>query len=211
MFFILRKIAQGQSLARVLMNLSFKKVVLSGVVVDVGGARHPDYFSYFNTSAVSSITPIDGSLAPIDFEKDPLPYSEACVDTVVLCNVLEHMFNYRFLLTEISRILRPKGMLVGFVPFMVNYHPDPHDYFRYTHEALHKLFSEAGFTDIHIEPIGGSALYVNFNNIMLSFPQYIRPILFLPYVVCNKVFVWFRPHIVNRYPLGYTFYAKKTS
>ncbi len=208
---IIKKIILGQSLARVLMNFSFKKFELFGHVVDVGGGRKPDYFSYFDTKKVSLITPVDGSIMPIDFEKDPLPFFDNSIDTVVLCNVLEHIFNYRFLLGEINRILKPSGVLIGFVPFMINYHPDPHDYFRYTSETLYKIFSEAGFDNIKIQTVGSSAFYVNYNNLMLSVPNFFRPILFIPYFFLNKLFLKLRPKIIDRYPLGYTFYAKKHS
>ncbi len=208
---IIKKIYSGQSLARVLMNLSFKDIKLSGFVIDVGGGRRPDYFQYFDTKDVTNIKPIDGSIMSIDFERDSLPEGNDSVDVVVLCNVLEHIFNYSFLLSEISRILKPNGTLVGFVPFMINYHPDPQDYFRYTREALLKIFSEAGLRDIKIDVVGGSAFYVNYNNIMLSFPFFVRPILFIPYYFANKIFLFFRPNISVRYPLGYTFYAKKSS
>ncbi len=206
---IIKKIYRGQSLARVLMNLSFKDFEVSGLVVDVGGGRRPDYFSYFNTKRVSKIVPLDGSIDSIDFEKDRLNYDDNSVDTVVLCNVLEHIFNHNFLVSEIYRILKNDSALVGFVPFMVNYHPDPNDYFRYTKDALFKIFSNSGFKDINIKTVGSSSFYVNYNNIMLSFPKFIRPALFLPYYVLDKVFCFFRPNISERYPLGYTFYARK--
>ena len=206
---IIRHMWRGQTLMRILMNQSFKSISLSGVVVDVGGARNPDYFSYFDMSKVASVEAIDGMISNIDFETDSLPKADAGVDTVVLCNVLEHIFNHLFLLKEIHRTLRDGGKLVGFVPFLINYHPDPHDYFRYTQEALVRLLTQAGFSDVHIVRVGGGPFYVHFNNVMLSVPWYVRPLLFIPYLLLDKLFLVLRPKAAVRYPLGYTFYATK--
>ena len=193
------------------MNLGFREYKLSGVVVDVGGGRSPDYFEYFDMTHVTSVTLIDGAISGINFEKDALPFADASVDTVVCANVLEHVYNYQFLVGEMKRILKPSGMLVGFVPFFIQYHPDPHDYFRYTKEALLRIFSDAGFVDIEIKEIGGGPFLANFNTIVLSLPRFIRVILFPFYALFDKMFLTLRPSATIRYPLGFIFSMRKSS
>jgi len=206
----LKNIARGQTLLRTLMNQGFKEIALSGVVVDVGGGRSPDYFDYFDTKAVEKITPIDASISRIDFEKDPLPPADASVDTVVCANVLEHVYNYRFLVGQMHRVLRSGGKLVGFVPFLIQYHPDPHDYFRYTNEALTRIFEEAKFTDITIRSIGGGPFSANFNNLVLSVPRVISVILYPFYALLDRLFLALRPRARARYPLGFIFEMRKS-
>jgi SAM-dependent methyltransferase len=193
------------------MNLSFRNIKLSGFVLDVGGARSPDYFDYFDTKDVTKIKPVDGSIMNLDFEKDELPEDDGTVDTVLLCNVLEHVYNHMFLMGEIYRVLKIEGRLVGFVPFLINYHPDPHDYFRYTGEAISKIMMTVGFVDVQIKEVGGGPFYVNYNNLVLSVPKIFRPFLFIPYFCLDKLFLVLRPEARKRYPLGYTFYARKSS
>ena len=205
MFFMLKKIYAGQSLLRILMNLGFKKYALSGAVVDVGGGREPDYFDYFAMSQTTSVTPVDSSLSGIDFEKDALPFAEGTADTVVCANVLEHVYNQRFLVGEMKRILKPDGMLIGFVPFLIQYHPDPHDYFRYTKEALLKIFSDAGFVHIEVKEVGGGPLLANFNNLILSVPRIVRVLLYPLYAGLDRLFLVLRPGARTRYPLGFIF------
>jgi len=209
MFTIAKKIAEGQTLLRILMNIGFKDLTISGKVVDVGGGRHPDYFDYFKKDYVSSIEAVDGSISKIDFEKDRLPFADETVDTVVCANVLEHVYNHDRLAREMSRILKKGGTLVGFVPFLINYHPDPHDYFRYTSEALARIFAEAGFEGIAIMRVGRWPFAANYNNLVLSLPIVIRLIL-LPFCyTADSLFLKLRPKAVERYPLGYIFSAKK--
>lgn len=206
---ILKGIKKGQSLTRILMNDGFKDFTLRGKVVDVGGGRNPDYFKYFKQEDVLSLKAIDGSIDGIDFEKDLLPYKTSEVDTVVLANVLEHVFNYEHLTKEIFRILSNDGQLIGFVPFMINYHPDPHDYFRYTKEALNKIMVKAGFKNVEVRVIGGSSIFCNFNNIMLSLPVFVRLIVFPFVYFFSNLYYKLRPSIMDRFPLGYIFYGIK--
>ena len=203
----LRHLYEGQTLVRILFNVELSKETISGRVIDVGGGRNPDYFSYMTVVSGTMIEPLDGSISGIDFEKDPLPYGAQSVDTVVLCNVLEHIYNYAFLLSEIHTALRPKGKIIGFVPFLVGYHADPHDYFRYTNEALEKMLTEAGFSGIQIRSVGKGPFAVNFNNLVLSIPRFVRPFMYLPFALFDKLFLFLRPSAQKRYPLGFIFTA----
>lgn len=190
-----------------MLNRAFTKETLRGRVVDVGGGRNPDYIEYFAKEEGVRIEPIDGQLSGINFEHDPLPVGTGEADTVILANVLEHMFNYQFLLGEIHRILRPGGQLIGFVPFWVGYHPDPHDYFRYTKEALQRILTDAGYSEVSIRPLRTSPVLSNLNSIILSLPKILRPVCYVGFLPFEKVFIKLRPESVHRQPLGFTFTA----
>ena len=202
-------IIKGHSLARAMMNNTFKLYEITGHVIDVGGGRSPDYYKYLKHNSVCSVEPIDASISGIDFEKDPLPQSDGIADVVICANVLEHIYNHSFLVSEIWRITKDGGKFIGFVPFLVNYHPDPHDYFRYTGEALKRIFESSGFRDIRIEIIGGGPFAVNFNNITLSLPILLRMCVFPVYAFMDWLFLIISPHSRTRYPLGYVFSMRK--
>lgn len=206
-FQTMQKLFAGQSLARITMNLALQKFTLVGRVLDVGGGHSPDYFTYFKKAPGSSIETVDGSMTGIDFESDSLPGGNESVDTVILCNVLEHIYNHQFLLKEVCRILTPGGQLIGFVPFWVGYHPDPNDYFRYTHEALMRMLADAGFVGIEITPLAVGPILANFNTVVLSFPRITRPFVYVWYAFWNSLFLRMRPGSGERNPLGYIFTA----
>jgi len=145
----------------------------------------------------------------IDLEKDKLPANDNSVDCILIFNVLEHIYNYDFLMSEAKRVLKKEGVLLGFVPFLVNYHPDPHDYFRYTNEALEKIFFRAGFEKIEIKRIGRGPFAVNYNNINPSLPTFLNLFIFPFYYFLDYIFIKIRPKIIKRYPLGYVFYLTK--
>lgn len=206
---MLSNIYRGQTPGRILMNIELSNYMLRGNVVDIGGGHRPDYFNYFQREPGAEVTVIDGSVQKIDFEKGRLPFEDGTIDTVILCNVLEHMYTYKHLLSEINRIMAPDAQLIGWVPFWCNYHPDPHDYFRYTHEALEKIFAESEFSNVEIKRVGRSPVYANLENIILSVPRIVRPILYVWYGFWDKVFLKLRPASAQRCPLGFLFVGHK--
>lgn len=206
---IANELYRGKSLARTVMNLALRSYVLQGRVVDVGGGRSPDYFSYLDTTEETSREVLDASITGINFETDQLPFRDGEVDTVLMCNVLEHIYNYQFLLKEIHRVIRPNGSLLGFVPFWVGYHPDPHDYFRYTKEALVRMFKDAGYDSWEVVPLGVTPIMANVNTLVLSLPRPLRPILYICCLLGEWLMQKMRPACVERYPLGYIFTARR--
>ena len=55
-------------------------------------------------------------------------------NNVLLFNVLEHLPEYRIALSQINRILKKKGKVIGSTPFIYQIHGAPKDYFRFTKE-----------------------------------------------------------------------------
>jgi len=79
-----------------------------------------------------------------------LPFHDACADTVVSFQVMEHLAEPGIFLSECYRILRSKGRLLITVPFMWHVHEAPYDYFRYTRYGLGYLLRKAGFMEIQV-------------------------------------------------------------
>lgn len=84
-----------------------------------------------------------------------MPVRSQAFDYVLMFNLLEHIFNYQNLVAETRRALKPSGQILCFVPYLKEVHADPHDYFRYTHSALEKIFQTGGFKKIQISSKGG--------------------------------------------------------
>ncbi|MBU0546264.1 hypothetical protein KKA13_03360 [Patescibacteria group bacterium] len=142
-------------------------------------------------------------------EEDLFPFPDSSFNQALIFNVFEHIYNYKFLTNEIFRVLGIGGQALGFVPFLVNVHPDPHDYFRYTEESLGKIFREAGFDQIDIKIIGRGPFAVHFNNIIFSIPKYLRPIFFIFYNFLDIIYIHLGHGVKERFPLGYFFNLQK--
>jgi len=87
----------------------------------------------------------------------PLPFRDACFRTVLLSDVLEHVYRPAPLLHEIGRVLEAGGKLIANTPFLYWIHEAPHDYYRYTEHALARLARDAGLRVLVLEPLGGPA------------------------------------------------------
>jgi SAM-dependent methyltransferase len=75
-----------------------------------------------------------------------LPLRAESFDALVLMNVLEHVYNTHALLAALTTLLKPGGVLIMAVPFMVKIHQAPVDFVRYTHYALQRLGEEYGLS-----------------------------------------------------------------
>lgn len=72
------------------------------------------------------------------------PLRDSVVDTIVTSQVLEHVFEPDLFIGEVSRVLRPGGVLLLTVPFVWDEHERPFDYARYTSIGLQHLLTKHG-------------------------------------------------------------------
>ncbi len=74
------------------------------------------------------------------------PFRASIFDAILLMNVLEHIYDTHGLLAALATLLKPGGILILAIPFMVKMHQVPIDFVRYTHFALPRLGQEHGMT-----------------------------------------------------------------
>jgi SAM-dependent methyltransferase len=132
------------------------QLTLHGKILDIGGSSKLGYLDLIGGKHTIDINNIDekyGYTLKFDLEF-PWPLANESYDDLLAINVLEHIFNYRHVLNESCRVLKPKGKIVIAVPFLMPIHPCPHDYWRFTEETLRKILKEAGFENIKVKSAG---------------------------------------------------------
>jgi SAM-dependent methyltransferase len=137
---------ERKSPMRIIHNFFFNGVKIKGLTLDLGAGKNQSYFNFLKKEDLSLINVdlYNHSDIKIDLEKD-LSLDSNKYDTIILFNTLEHIYNYKNLISEINRILKVKGKLEIFAPFLIGYHKDPNDVFRPTHNYLLKILKENGF------------------------------------------------------------------
>lgn len=209
-FFISREIFVGNSIIRAFLNYRLSNDTLSGKTIDIGGGKNPDYLSFMKRQNGTQLVSFDIKTgAMTDFEKDRLPAEDGAFDTVLFLNVMEHIFNYQHIASEVVRIVRPQGKLIGFVPFLMWYHPDHRDFFRYTGEALELILNQAGARQCLIEPIAHGPLIAALQMFGQLLPGFITALLFALIYPLDSVYLKLRPQAKGRYALGYYFIVKQ--
>lgn len=128
-------------------------------VLDVGGKKDAKRGEFRPPiSAVESweYLNIDESTNP-DYlgSAENIPAGDNAFDTVLLCEVVEHLKNPQIVLRDIRRVLRSSGTLILSVPFLLSIHGDPFDYQRWTGIKLREELEDAGFSRVEIYPMGG--------------------------------------------------------
>lgn len=115
-------------------------------VLDYGCALRP-YRGLFGSGVTYVGADLKGNaLADIVLKPDgSVPEPDHSFDLVLSTQVLEHVSDPAGYLLECFRVLRPGGSLVLTTHGLMYWHPDPHDFWRWTPEGLVKLVAEAGF------------------------------------------------------------------
>jgi SAM-dependent methyltransferase len=209
---ILKWILRKKTITRSLMNSGLRNYQnLSGRVVDLGGGGESSYkklisFSgtYINMDASEEAKPtVVGNLE----ERHPFP--DGYADTILLLNVLEHVYDYKHVVSEMKRCLKPGGKVIVFVPFLMPYHTFKtknffiDDYFRYTQSSLSRIFTECGFLNVHLKPVGGLFIVIaNFACYVLKYRIFQVPFVFFC-ILAETVFKKIKPDSAKKYPIGY--------
>ncbi|HJO92476.1 MAG TPA: class I SAM-dependent methyltransferase [Victivallales bacterium] len=107
---------------------------------------------------------------------EKLPFDECSFDVVIMDAVLEHIPNVSKAFEEVSRVLKPNGIFIGYVAFMESYHE-----ISYSHLSFKALEYYADKYNMKLNKIsGGSAFGIDYHLAVLLYPsptKYLRRIV----------------------------------
>lgn len=184
----------------------------SGLNVGAGKTRlHPK---------MKNLDVFEGENIDIVSSAEDIPVSDNTFDVIVTQETLEHVQDPFKAMSELYRILKPKGTLYCQLPFIIGYHPGPHDYWRFTKEGVEEIAKREGFTIIErgISVNGGSGYYrisVEFFSVLVSciLPFIYKPakaffsLLLYPFKLFDFIFKFSKQK--DRIPGGYFIIAEK--
>lgn len=128
----------------------------AGILIDVGCGNSPygELLPGWRRVGVN----IDAGDANPDVVGDglQLPFRDACADAVLCTQVVEHVRDPFLLFRELSRVLKPGGVLILSGPMYWPLHEEPHDYWRFTEHGLRQLARQAGLETQSILREGGA-------------------------------------------------------
>lgn len=205
---------RGKSLARTLMNYCLSDFELTGNIIELGsGSVRASYYRFIKFREPYNLTHVDyyktgPNYIKMDLEK-PFPVEHDSFDWVMCFNTLEHIYNFENVVKESYRILKKGGLFIGSAPFLYPFHPDPHDYLRYSHEALLKMFEKENYICRRMLYCGLGPFSTSIAHWATFLPIITRPWPILPGIFLDAVFHKFSKSSIMRYPLGYVFAFEK--
>jgi len=125
---------------------------ITGKILDVGCGTKP-YQKLFSSSEyigleIDSDENRKNKNADYFYDGEKFPFPDHEFDSVIINEVLEHIFNPDTFLTEVYRVLKNQGKLLITVPFVWDEHEQPYDYARYSSFGLKYLVEKHGFVTI---------------------------------------------------------------
>lgn len=218
LFSLCAEAVQGKSVSRTLTNLFWNGLPeIAGSVLDIGGGgprgSHYRFLPIVKDAVIQTVDVVrrPGTDFVLDISTERVPLPDGSQDYVFLFNLLEHVNAPAAVLAEAHRLLRAGGKLLGTVPFLINVHPDPHDYARFSGEALRELFAQSGYAIEALEPIGRGPFLAAYEQLdmLLWSPAHLA---FVPLVWgLDALLALMKPSIDfrARFPLAYNFVVRK--
>ena len=80
-----------------------------------------------------------------------VPFEANTFQLVLSQETMEHVSDPFRAVREMGRVLKTDGVLYLQVPFVLGYHPDPEDYWRFTHSGVRRLIEQAGLRCERVE------------------------------------------------------------
>jgi SAM-dependent methyltransferase len=130
-------------------------------LLDVGCGIKP--YAPFFAGAVSEYVGVDiaNPAAELEGTVEEIPVADASFDVVLCSQTLEHASDPARAVRELRRVVAPGGRVLASTHGVQVYHPDPDDYWRWTHAGLERLFRENGtWSAVTVKPGAGTAATV---------------------------------------------------
>jgi SAM-dependent methyltransferase len=96
-----------------------------------------------------------------------LPFMAEAFGLVLSQETVEHVADPFLAVREMGRVLKRGGTLYLQVPFIIGYHPDPDDYWRFTHAGLRELIEQAALECEKVQP--ALAAGTGFHRVLVEF------------------------------------------
>jgi SAM-dependent methyltransferase len=192
-----------------------KSLYLTGNVLDLGGSRKSGYHELIKGDAKYTVVNY-GDMHPgadLLFDiQERFPLEDESFDNVLSMNVLEHIFNFNNVYSEVYRVLKSGGRFVSTIPYMHHIHGSPDDYFRYTRSTLEKLATIHNFEIEELKELGYGPLSLMYQSAGGWLPgSYIKFVIKNICVGVDRALLNLNKYreLRNRIPLGYYFVFRK--
>ena len=213
----IKLLLQNYSLLRIFQIIEINKLNLVGRTIEFGASReNSKNFSYYikekkllNFSNI--FTDKNSNIFYADLTKK-LKISSNKYQNILIFNVLEHLQSHIITFSELRRILKKNGLMIGSTPFLYQVHGAPNDYFRFTRDYFDNIFKKSNFKKIQIVSLGCGPFVASYS-LLQSYLKYLpilnQLIFFICYLFDSFIQLFVKTKLKEIYPIGYFFKIQK--
>jgi SAM-dependent methyltransferase len=148
----------GYAVRRPLLDWLTEQDVAGARMLDVGCGERPYEALFVDAAEVVGFDVPGNPHADLHGSIDAIPVEDASFDVVLCLQVLEHVPDPAAAVRELRRAVRPRGRVLLSTHGVYPFHPNPDDFWRWTHTGLERLFrTNAEWTSVTVRPGAGTA------------------------------------------------------
>jgi len=124
---------------------------------DVNGSVRPTVTNFGKPSSYIGVDISNGKYVDmiVPAEKIVEKFGENAFDIVISTEMLEHVFDWKIVIDNLKRILKPGGtMIITTRSYGFPYHGYPFDFWRYEPEDMKHIFADFVIQDLHYDTVG---------------------------------------------------------
>jgi len=136
-----------------------KNILKEDEVLDIGKAMR-EKFDSISCKKLETLDVNDyGDYPDIIFDlcSENIDFLENRYDKIICIAILEHVYNPFKAVNNLFKMIKPSGVIFGYVPYLYHYHAPKdlqfQDYFRFSKDALSYLFKD--FKEVELFPVRG--------------------------------------------------------
>jgi SAM-dependent methyltransferase len=130
-------------------------------VLDVGCGIKPSQHFFAPQADEYVGVDMDNPAADLRGTVESLPVADGSFEIVLCTQVLEHTPNPARAVAELARVVAPGGRVLASTHGVQVFHPNPDDFWRWTHSGLERLFAENGdWRSVTVRPASGTTACV---------------------------------------------------
>ena len=214
---LLKIYLKRHSLLRILQIKECLNIYLKGISIEFGAVKNRDktFSNFFDGKSKFRYSNIkkfkNSNIIPLDLTKK-LKVKSNKFDNVLLFNVVEHLNDHNKTFSEIFRILKKNGLLIGSTPFLYQVHGVPYDYFRFTKNFFEEKLKKNKFKEIKIKNLGlgpSVASYSLLHSYLKYLPIFSDLLLLIAFIFDSIIQIFVKTKLTEIYPIGIMFIAKK--
>lgn len=127
-------------------------------MLDVGCGSKPYYPFFASAAEYIGVDVAESPSVDLVGAAESLPVDDDSFDIILCTQVLEHANDPSAAVRELHRVSKPGGRVLASTHGVMVFHPNPNDYWRWTHTGLRRLFELNGeWASIDVVPGSGTA------------------------------------------------------